>query len=40
MIDIKISVHIVNRVDDVSASIEALDRLGENLLVELIPWGK
>lgn len=39
MIDIKIYVHIVNRTDDVSTSIQALDQFGEDLLTELIPWG-
>lgn len=37
MVDIKIYIHIVNRLDDVSASIQALDECGEHLLDELIP---
>lgn len=37
MVDIKIYIHIVNRVDDVSTSIQALDECADNLLDELIP---
>lgn len=39
MIDIKIYVHIVNRTDDVSTSIQVLDQFSDALLAQLIPCG-
>ena len=37
MIDIKIYIHVVNRLDDVSTSIKSLDDCAEDLLDELVP---
>ena len=37
MIDIKINMHIVNRIDDVGVNIHNLDLLGDELINQIIP---